>query len=77
MNILVSGLHHGMRARNVFPEGLLLVSIPAPVIPVVLDNLVTMAAGGQMDLPQYHWGKEAHEAHMRGLVERLAEEMGD
>ena len=77
MNILVSGLHHGMRARNVFPEGLLLVSIPAALIPVIVENLTTMAANGQLDLPQYHWGKDAHERHMRGLVEKLREEIGD
>ena len=77
MNILVSGLHHGMRARNVFPEGLLFVSIPAALIPVIVDNLAVMAGKQQLDLPQYHWGKDAHERHMRGLVERLREEMGD
>lgn len=74
LNILITGLHHGMRARQVFPEGLLLMSIPAPLIPMIVENLATMAERDLIDLPQYHWGKEAHEKHMRKLVERLAQE---
>lgn len=72
MNILISGLHHGMRARQLFPEGLLFIAIPAPLIPEILGNLVTMADRGQIDLPQYHWGKEAHESYMRKVAESLA-----
>lgn len=74
MNILISGLHHGMRARHLFPEGLLHIAIPAPLIPEVLENLATMADRGLIDLPQYHWGKEYHEKHMRELSRRLAEQ---
>ena len=77
MNMLVSGLHHGMKARHLFPEGLLLLSIPSPLLPMIVSNLRTMAAKNQLDLPQYHWGKDAHERHMRELVQRLAEETAD
>jgi uncharacterized protein (DUF169 family) len=77
LNMLVSGLHHGMKARNLFPQGLLLISIPSPLLPMIVDNLRTMAAKNQIDLPQYHWGKDAHEKHMRELVQRLTEEMVD
>jgi uncharacterized protein (DUF169 family) len=73
MNILISGLHHGMRARQLFPEGLLFIAIPAPLIPEILGNLATMAERGQIDLPQYHWGKEVHESYMRTLAEGLAD----
>jgi uncharacterized protein (DUF169 family) len=76
MNILVTGLHHGMRARGVFPEGLLLVSIPGTLAPEILGSLAAMAAAGRLDLPQYHWGKAAHEEHMRGLVARLGKDLG-
>jgi uncharacterized protein (DUF169 family) len=72
MNILISGLHHGMRARQLFPEGLLFIAIPAPLIPEILGNLATMAERGQIDLPQYHWGKEEHERYMRSVAESLA-----
>jgi uncharacterized protein (DUF169 family) len=74
MNILISGLHHGMRARDLFPEGLLFIAIPAPLIPEILDNLAAMADKGLLDLPQYHWGKDAHESYMRKVSEALAGE---
>ena len=53
---------------------LLFVSIPAPLIPEVLGNLATMADRGLLDLPQYHWGKEAHESHMRKIFETLTQQ---
>ena len=74
MNVLISGLHHGMRARDLFPEGLLFIAIPAPLIPEILDNLTAMADKGLLDLPQYHWGKDAHESYMRKVAEALAAE---
>lgn len=74
MNILISGLHHGMRARQLFPEGLLFIAIPAPLIPEILGNLAIMADRGQIDLPQYHWGKEAHERYMREVARTLAQQ---
>jgi len=74
MNILISGLHHGMRARELFPEGLLFVAIPRPLIPEILGNLAAMADKGLLDLPQYHWGPEAHERHMREIFETLAQQ---
>jgi uncharacterized protein (DUF169 family) len=74
LNILISGLHHGMRARQLFPEGLLFIAIPACLIPEVLENLATMADRGHLDLPQYHWGKEAHEGHMRKIFETLSQQ---
>jgi uncharacterized protein (DUF169 family) len=75
MNILISGLHHGMRARHLFPEGLLFLSIPSPVIGTVMQNLATMVAKGLIDLPQYHWGKEFHESYMPKVMRRIAEEL--
>jgi uncharacterized protein (DUF169 family) len=72
MNMLISGLQHGMRARQLFPEGLLFIAIPAPLIAEITGNLATMAERGQIDLPQYHWGKEAHESYMRTVAESLA-----
>lgn len=74
LNILISGLHHGMRARQLFPEGLLFIAIPAPLIPEVLGNLATMVEKNLIDLPQYHWGKEYHESHMREVMEALAQQ---
>lgn len=76
MNILVSGMHHGMRARNLFPEGLLFMSIPAALIPEVLGSLAIMADKNLLDLPQYHWGKDFHESYMRQVSESLAQQLG-
>jgi uncharacterized protein (DUF169 family) len=74
MNILISGLHHGMRARKLFPEGLLFIAIPSPLIPEILENLATMVDKGLIDLPQYHWGGDFHEKHMREVFESLTRE---
>jgi len=76
MNILITGLHHGMRARGVFPEGLLLVSIPKAALVDIAVNLEQMIKQGLIDLPQYHWGREEHEKHMRTLAERLRKDLG-
>ncbi len=42
LNMMVTGLYHGMRARNTFPEGLLLITIPFNVLPEIIQNLETM-----------------------------------
>lgn len=76
LNILISGLHHGMRARKLFPEGLLFLAIPSVLITEVLDNLAIMEDKGLIDLPQYHWGKDFHVSHMRQVAEALAESRG-
>jgi hypothetical protein len=52
-----------MRARNTFPEGLLLITIPFDVLPEITQNLQTM----KWDLPQYSWGKEAHVKKMETI----------
>jgi uncharacterized protein (DUF169 family) len=75
MNILISGLHHGMKARKTFEEGLLFITIPYELIPVILDNLETMEKENKIDLPQYHWGAEAHEKHMKEIGAKLAKEI--
>lgn len=74
LNVLISGLHHGMRARQLFPQGLLFIAVPRPLIAETLENLATMVDKGLIDLPQYHWGGEYHAGHMRGIMERLAQE---
>lgn len=75
MNILISGLHHGMKARTLFEEGLLFISVPFELIPVILDNLETMEKENKIDLPQYHWGAKAHEEHMKKIGAELAKEI--
>lgn len=71
LNMMVTGLHHGMKARGTFPEGLLMLSIPYQVIPEVIGNLQVM----EWDLPQYHWGKETHMEKMREIGLQIGREL--
>ncbi|MGB9919292.1 MAG: DUF169 domain-containing protein [Moorellales bacterium] len=70
LNFLVTGLHHGMKARQLFPEGLLLMSIPYDKIPAIVDSLRTM----KWDLPQYALGKEGHIRRVKEIVTAIEEE---
>lgn len=71
LNMMVTGLHHGMKARGTFPAGLLILSIPYQVLPGVTDALEEM----QWDLPQYHWGKENHMKYMRQIGMQIQEDI--
>jgi uncharacterized protein (DUF169 family) len=54
VNYFITGLGHGMRGREVFPEGWVLVSLPFNWIPTVTRNLNEM----QWVLPAYTAGRE-------------------
>jgi uncharacterized protein (DUF169 family) len=54
VNFTVTGLAFGMKGRQVFPEGLVLISIPYQWIPVIIQNLKEM----KWVLPGYTIGKE-------------------
>jgi len=71
INMMVTGLHHGMKARNLFPEGLLLLSLPFDVLPGIVDSLKTIT----WDLPQYHWGKEMHCKRMQEIASEVRQEL--
>ena len=71
LNLMVTGLHHGMKARGTFPSGLLMLSIPYQVIPDIMCSLQEMP----WDLPQYHWGKETHIEKMRKIGEQISREL--
>ncbi len=70
LNIMITGLYHGMKARNVFPEGLLLISIPFDLLPEIVNNLYRM----EWYLPQFSQGKEAHIERMKNIVQELKDE---
>lgn len=42
LNMSISGLGFSMKARNVLPEGLIIIAVPAPKIKNLLDNLNDM-----------------------------------
>jgi uncharacterized protein (DUF169 family) len=71
LNMMVTGLHHGMRARKTFPEGLLLITIPYNLLPDIIHNLNTM----QWELPQYSWGKQKHLERMKAIGQEVMEEL--
>jgi uncharacterized protein (DUF169 family) len=54
VNYIVTGLGFGMKARQVFPEGWMLISIPYDWIPVITQNLKEM----KWILPSYTDGRE-------------------
>ena len=70
LNMMVTGLHHGMIARQLFPPGLLFLSIPYQIIPEITQNLNEM----EWDLPQYSGGKEAHIERMKRISTELHKE---
>jgi uncharacterized protein (DUF169 family) len=71
INMMVTGLHHGMRARQLFPEGQIMLSLPFNLLPSIVDNLSVM----EWDLPQYHWGKEAHLKRMQDIAAEVKAEV--
>ena len=61
----------GMRARNLFPEGLLPVSIPWNLIPSVVKNLQEM----NWVPHSYTIGREKHKRKVKRIVEGLRQEI--
>jgi len=71
INVMVTGLHHGMKARGTFPAGLLMISIPYQVLPGLTDALEEMT----WDLPQWHWGPDNHKVYMGEIGKQIAEDL--
>jgi len=71
LNMMVTGLHHGMKARQLFPEGLLFLSIPFHILPEITRDLEIM----EWELPQYSGGKQAHIERMKKIASKLNEEL--
>jgi uncharacterized protein (DUF169 family) len=42
LNYMITGLGYGMRIRKLLPEGLVLISVPYDLIPMLIDNLQDM-----------------------------------
>ena len=71
LNFMITGLYHGMKARQLFPEGLILLSIPYDRLPSIVNNLKEM----EWALPQFVQGKEAHLERMKKIAQDLAREL--
>jgi len=70
LNLTVTGLGSGMRARKVLPEGLLLISIPYDLLPMMIENLQDM----EWVLQDYVEGREAHRKKFEEITEELRKE---
>ena len=72
INFTVTGLGFGMKARRIFPEGRILMTIPAPRLPEMLKNLRDMP----WEPESYRLGPEGHKEEMRRIGEEIKEELG-
>ncbi len=70
LNFTVTGLGSGMKARQVLPEGLILLSIPWDLLPSMIENLQDM----EWVLPDYTEGRDAHNERFKRITEALRQE---
>jgi uncharacterized protein (DUF169 family) len=70
LNFTLPGFSFGMRSRRLFPEGLLLVSIPWDMLPGMVANLQDM----NWVPHSYTIGREEHKKKVKGIVEALRQE---
>lgn len=74
VNYVITGLTLGLKGRRVYPEGLILFSIPYDQIPVITRNLENM----EWVLPAYtDTTREQFLARRKGIFEELAREFGN
>ncbi len=71
LNYTVTGLGFGMIARELWPEGLMLISIPCDLLSVITQNLKDM----DWVLPSYKHGREKHIAFEEAIFKDLFKEM--
>lgn len=67
VNFLIPEMVHGMKSRQLFPHGSVLISIPYNWLPTVVQNLKTM----ERELPSYH-SKERYLEEFQKILETLA-----
>ncbi len=67
VNYTITGLAFGMKARRIFEEGWILISIPYNWIPIITQNLQEM----EWVLPSYTDSREKAEKRAQGYIEEL------
>lgn len=71
LNFTVTGFGFGMKSRRLFPDGLILMSIPWDLLPSMVENLHDMNW-----IPHSHTiGGEEHKKKVRRIVEELKQEL--
>ena len=73
VNYVMTGLGFGMRAREVFPPGLAIVSVPWTWIPTILANLKEM----KWELPAWTYGRERWLKEESATLAKLHQESKD
>jgi uncharacterized protein (DUF169 family) len=68
VNYMITGLAFGMKAKQVFPEGWILMSIPYQWIPTITKNLGEM----KWAIPAYTMGKEKFVRYEHQILKELA-----
>jgi uncharacterized protein (DUF169 family) len=69
VNYIIPEMIHGMKGRELFAEGTILISIPYQWIPIITQNLQEM----EMHLPS-HASKEQYLAEFGGIIGALIQE---
>jgi len=67
LNFTVTGLGTGMKSRHVLPEGLMLISIPYDLLPMMIENLQDM----EWVLPLYTMSEEERNTYFRNTSNEL------
>jgi len=67
INFTVSGFSFGMKSRELFPEGLVILSIPWDLLPEITKNLEEM----KWVPHSYTIGRQAHKAKMKKIAAKL------
>ena len=62
MNMTVSDLGFGLKARRALPEGLILLSVPFDGVPTLLQNLEKMES-------YPHWYDIGRDGYLKGIME--------
>jgi uncharacterized protein (DUF169 family) len=70
LNFTVTGFGFGMKSRRLFPEGLILMSIPYDLLPGMINNLQEM---NWVPL-SYTLGREGHKKRVKRIVDELKQE---
>ena len=70
VNYTITGLAFGMKAKQVFPEGLVLLSIPYNWLPIIVQSLKEM----KWVLPAYTEGREKYIEREKRIIKELTEE---
>jgi len=72
LNFTVTGFSFGMKSRQLFPEGLILISIPYDLLPSLINNLQDM----KWVPHSYTIGRDEHKKKVKRIVDELNQERG-